>query len=285
MSPQTDLASGLDLELCLTEFLGRGEALDVIEQLLRARAPQWSSHLSVWPTDVDGILVESEGSFRKAVLTGAIERGPLYRQLVESFGPGDERVFGTVEVRGADPSLTVVVDLDERILIRGGQNFGNSIDFEVRSSPVDGAPAAAWMEETCRKACLTLPVAWARAGTPGEYWAKAMSTTPRIQAIGRDFSRYLPGLFWLNFFGKQYCDLIGEEKLLQCPASSAERLGDGILVVLYEDPYAWQTNEYQEKERETIDDIGTLYFFSKDHPDRITVAPSWSSFPPRSGRG
>ena len=26
-----------------------------------------------------------------------------------------------------------------------------------------------------------------------------MSDTPRVEAVGRDFGRFLPGVFWLNF--------------------------------------------------------------------------------------
>jgi hypothetical protein len=39
-----------------------------------------------------------------------------------------------------------------------------------------------------------------------------MSESPRAEAVGRDFGRYLPGVFWLNFFGPDYTDRIGPER-------------------------------------------------------------------------
>lgn len=35
-----------------------------------------------------------------------------------------------------------------------------------------------------------------------------MITTPRIQAVSRDISQFLPGLYWLNYFGPAYRDLM-----------------------------------------------------------------------------
>jgi hypothetical protein len=50
-----------------------------------------------------------------------------------------------------------------------------------------------------------------------------MSEGPRIEAVGCDFGRFLPGLFWLNFFGRPYRGLIGDAHLRSTPAGRGRR--------------------------------------------------------------
>ena len=111
----------------------------------------------------------------------------------------------------------------------------------------------------------------------GQYRAKVMSERPVVRAVGRDFSRFLPGLFWLNFFGPRYVDLIGEERLQSSPANTIEEVDGGLLLGLGDDPGQWNSAKRRQTERAVLDAIGHDFFFSADAPGRATRAPSWLS--------
>jgi hypothetical protein len=76
--------------------------------------------------------------------------------------------------------------------------------------------------------------AWGAVSSREEYDAKVMSDGPGVAAIGRDFGRFLPGLFTLNFFGPPWVDLVGRERLLGAPGARA--VGDGVLIAAGDDP-------------------------------------------------
>jgi hypothetical protein len=84
------------------------------------------------------------------------------------------------------------------------------------------------------------------------------------RAVGVKLDVSLPGLYWLNYFGRPYLDLIGEDRLLSAPALSARTLGNGVLVALDKSPVNWQTRAYREREEATIIHIGSDYFFLRD---------------------
>lgn len=107
-----------------------------------------------------------------------------------------------------------------------------------------------------------------------EYDSKNMSREGGgVQAIGIDVSKYLPGIYWLNFFGKPYRVLIGQERLLTCPAQSVQQLDDGVLVSLSTDPTEWDSSEYRDRERRVIEHLGNQYFFDRNNREQSTVAP------------
>jgi hypothetical protein len=99
--------------------------------------------------------------------------------------------------------------------------------------------------------------------------------------MGGDASRHLPGLYWLNFFGKPYCDLMGRERLLSAPVAEVLEMGDGILLRLADDPRKWSSLEYKAAERRVLEHIGSQYFFLKDQPNRKTIAPDFDLSPLR----
>jgi hypothetical protein len=80
----------------------------------------------------------------KALLAAASERGPTYRVLVERHGrPRFERCFGSAELRGAGPELTVVVSVDEWVL---RDELGLSGSIRLRgSSPTASSVSERWV--------------------------------------------------------------------------------------------------------------------------------------------
>lgn len=92
--------------------------------------------------------------------------------------------------------------------------------------------------------------------------------------MGRDFGRFLPGLFTSNFFGPPYVELIGREQLLSAPAARA--VGDGVLITIGDDPRDWDTPQQREREEAVLDHLGHEYFFSKTAMAETTKAPPWT---------
>jgi hypothetical protein len=272
----------LDCEIVFDRYIGVGDALDVLQDVLVTLAPRWVSQLRIWrgPRDQRPIDITQRGALGTAVMAAVSERGPTYQSLVDRHGvPPFERLAGSAELRGSGPELVVVVSADTMVVSPLGvkQQLGNRIAVQVRRPRVDGSPGAAWLEEAFEMLCARLSPAWGWAGHAREYWAKVMTDAPRVEAVGRDFGRFLPGVFWLNFFGRRYRELIGIDRLQSAPAESVAVIDDGVLIAIATDPGAWDTPEYAVSEQQVQDRLGTELFFSKAEPGRLTVAPDWNS--------
>ena len=84
-----------------------------------------------------------------------------------------------------------------------------------------------------------------------------------MYAIGADVNHEIPGLYWLNYFGGPYVELIGRERLLlaglrseaggRWRIDSARRVGR-----------SWQSRAYR-REQAVIAHLGKQYFF------RVTI--------------
>lgn len=272
----------LDGELVFDRYVGSGGDLDTLQAALREFAPRWSSklrlwigHKDQWPIDVNHV-----GALKSAVVCAAGERGATYRGLVERQGrPPLERLMGSAELRGASPELVMVVSIDEMVLSPLGakKKLGNSLVLQVRRPKVEGRTGEVWLREAFETLCCELSPAWGSSHHVAEYWAKVMSDPPRVEAIGRDFGRFLPGLFWLNFLGGPYRELLGDDRLRATPSGYLTALGDGVLVALGNDPLAWDTPEYVSREQQVRDHLGAELFFSRAEPDRPTIVPPWDS--------
>jgi len=71
----------------------------------------------------------------------------------------------------------------------------------------------------------------------------------------------LPGLFWANFFGPEYVDLLGREKLLSSPVHEVRQLQDGgLLLLLSESPFDAPRSEYQAQKKRFYDYLGDDVF-------------------------
>jgi hypothetical protein len=150
------------------------------------------------------------------------------------------------------------------------------VTFQVRKAKVDGVDSIAWCHELFRALCEHLSPWHGIAQMLDEFYAKNISHEGGgTRAVGRDISRYLPGLYWLNFFGRPYRDFIGRERLLTAPAHEVKELDSGVLLSIHKDAKAWNTLAYQAKEEQILQHIGHEYFFSKSDPNRTTTAPDF----------
>ncbi len=274
--------SDLDCEMVFDRYLGIDDTLNALQEALVALAPRWVPNLRVWrgPRDQRPINTQQKGALSTAVMACAAERGPTYQALVDQHGaPPFGRLAGSAELRGSGPDLVVVVSVDTMVASPLGARWqlGNRIALQVRRPRVGRVPSGTWLFEAFGCLCANLLPAWGWAGHPGEYWAKVMSDPPRVEAVGRDFGQFLPGVFWLNFFGSRYRELIGDDRLRSAPAEKVMPLDGGTLIEIAGDPPSWDSPEYAANEQRIRSHLGTELFFSKGEPERLTIAPDWDA--------
>lgn len=94
------------------------------------------------------------------------------------------------------------------------------------------------------------------------------------KAVGVDWEKYLPGVYWCNFFGKEYVEWFGRKKVLSTPCLDLKELEyGGVRILTYENPLVYQTKEALEAERKIIKHLGEDAFFDIFDMDRPTIAP------------
>jgi hypothetical protein len=256
---------GLDVELAYDRLID-GE-ITTLEHVLREAAPKWSSDLRIQlePREHEPV---GERPLRDAIAAAAGARGPTYDALVAEHGGVDERLSGSAEVRGASPELVVVVSIDERPFWRigGALTLRNHISLQIRRAKVERRAAGEWALDVLRELCERTSPTWGSVYDIDEYDAKVMSDGPGVAAVGRDFARFLPGVFAANFFGAPYVELIGRERLLGAPGAEVAAVDDGVLVV---------RDGGREADDRLLDHLGREHFFAKPHPPDPSRAPAW----------
>jgi hypothetical protein len=269
----------LDVTVECDGFLLAEGRLGKVQELLCEVAPRWSTGLHVWLEDAPKkrIDVSVPGALGSAVESAATERGPFFAELEQRFGAvTSSRIWGGAELHGSDKSLILVVEVDEEVFQRIGEAWlwANHLTLQVCRPRVDDVDAINWSANTFEMLCQLLSPAWGHAQITAEYDAKNISREGGgMRAVGVDISRALPGIYWLNFYGRTCRDRIGRERLLTAPAAQVREVDDGVLLMLHPDPAAWDTPEYKATEGRVLEHLGPHYFFSKEAPDRQTVPP------------
>lgn len=264
-------------------FLFQEGQLDEVQRVLREHAPEWSKQARMWRSrnDQKPVDLARPGALEQLIREdeARLAASPIRKVLDAEMGPRRyPRFLGSAELRGQGDALTVVVSVDEYALAPLGKEwiFGNEVSLQVRRSKVEGVDAVAWSAEMFQALCGALPSLYGDIHSSDEYDAKNMSHEGGgLEAVGVDASKHLPGLYWLNFFGKPYCDLIGRDRLLSAPAAETREVNEGVLLRLFDDPRKWASPEYKAVERRVLDHIGPQYFFSKDQLNRKTTAPDF----------
>ena len=154
---------------------------------------------------------------------------------------------------------------------------GRCDTLQVRRATVERRPGKDWLSAAFTSLAAELSPAWGYAAHLAEYWAKVRCDPPRIEAVGRDFGRSLPGLFWRNHFGRRLTELVGLERLASLPAGQSTPAGDGVLVSLGTDPLAWDTPEHAILEQRVRDHLGPDLFYTKAEPTRPTIIPDFAT--------
>jgi hypothetical protein len=92
--------------------------------------------------------------------------------------------------------------------------------------------------------------------------------------FGGDTRSGIPGVYWANFFGRIYVEMIGRQKFLSAPCFQREELEDGgFLLLTSENPLDWDKPEVQELRKAMRDHLGYEYFCDIKNPDRKCKIP------------
>src|SRR2546430_3911860 len=164
----------IDLTLYLNSSLFSGTHLQSFQDSLLRFAPEWASELHLWRFREPRLTIDAsrEGAIQSVVLSKGLERGKLFERIQElapSALPG--RRFGSIELRGGNQELTVVLEFDDWVFRPLGPSWipGNSIEIQVRSSLVEGRRARSWVEECFSHCCATLDPFFGFARASDEY--------------------------------------------------------------------------------------------------------------------
>lgn len=267
----------LDLSVRMSRSLLHSEDLHVLPRLLEQHASPWRECLHVHR---HGRRIELEQGFAESVISIATERGETFREMVKRYGPGPSaRQTGSIELRGCDDSLIVVIGVDDWVFAPSAGRYlvGNSISFQFCRARCCGVASEALARTLATACCEEMSVLHASGQRLAERDAKNMDFSSGAMAIGVDISRYLPGLYWLNYFGAAHCDLIGRERLLTAPAFDVRPVGDGVLLQVDEAPESWDAES--SNNQAVMRHIGEEFFFLREQMDRVTRAPDFGLEP------
>ncbi len=92
-----------------------------------------------------------------------------------------------------------------------------------------------------------------------------------------DLRYSLPGVFWANFFGPAYVNLIGKEKFLTAPVYFKEELENGgFLLLTTPSPFDYSLPETSIIAHNLIKHLGQDSFFDKTQPNKIYYVPDFN---------
>lgn len=297
MSPAADTLFTLDANT-RTPMLDRS-SIQRIQSLLRSLAPRWSAKMRLV---LDEGRVERMDADDPDALGEAIVRTASPRRF-DDPGQGLAGMWslGTA-IGGGTDEFEVFLNFTrghaherehhdvarETGLWRVGRSwaFCNHIGLQIFSKTVEGESAAVWARRFMVTLLGTLTFDHAFACARGEFELHNLDRAGGgLRAVGRDISRYLPGLYWLNYFGDVYCRLMDRERIRTAPAFAVDDLGSGILLQLSAAPAEWATPAYQARRESVLDHLGQRFFFSREHPEQPAEAPDFgipTALPPAS---
>lgn len=254
-----------DIQLVIKFFLEEPcferEQLDTLQEILKKHLPIWSGTLVV-AKDEDSDEFERIGN--DGNLFEAICRiSPISRRTRECG------------LRGAYDGLTFFISHKQSTI----PPLSNSYHIEIYGlSKIEKKEVREWVYEFFKDFTASFSVRYGNARLSEEFNAKNMiDDETGCRAIGVNLQYTIPGLYWLNYFGTPYVNLIQREKLVSAPAYEVFENSGGVMIALDETPLQWQEESYKARERQVVEHLGTQYFFDRNEPDRKTIAPDFDS--------
>jgi hypothetical protein len=242
------------------------QTIDRLCEALLLNAPEWSRNVTAW---------EPQRSKRQTI--DLTDTGLFAHLICERTRTLSGPNTGSVDLRGQKRDFAIVVRVGDKPLhlIGGKLLMNNSIWIEVFSRKIEGVDADLWAERMFRALAESTAPVWGAVYMQTEYWEKVMETKPSIWAVGRDFSRFLPGLFAVNYFGQIYVKLMGESAFHRLAArGQAASTGSGW-VVNVAPPRHWNNAEMNASYAAALETLGGHHFFDNSNKDAPTSAPSW----------
>lgn len=237
------------MELRRSLFESRSE-LRAFQALLIEKAPQWSRSVRNhwWAGRDTSVDFSDPDSLWVSLLQMGDETAP------RRDAGREPRRLAFMELRGANRAFDVVVSADDAVLSSTGSAkiIGNDVAIQVRAASVDGQSAIRWSRQVFEIACSLLSAAYGHMHCMAEYEAKNIRRSEgTIAAVGVDRDRYLPGIYWHNYFDEEVIAAIG----LDCDrieGLEVERLDEGLFIRVAEDPAQWNSEEYQARVQQVV---------------------------------
>ena len=123
--------------------------------------------------------------------------------------------------------------------------WSNSICGRISRAVVEGIARQEWLLRFTHRLAAQTDIVWGAGYHHAEFAATNLDTSQGIRALGRDVRQFLPGIYWLNVYGRPYRDLIGTGRLLSAPAAAVEDIGSRVIVQAYRDAEDWAANQAQ----------------------------------------
>lgn len=84
----------------------------------------------------------------------------------------------------------------------------------------------------------------------------------------------LSGIYWGNFFGKDYVQWFGTKKIESTPCYGLEKIGtNGLLVISSESPLDYENPTTIQKEKSILDYLDKDTFFNIENPTKKCITP------------
>lgn len=260
------------------KFLGGADGIARIQEILRGLIPKvLEETLYDWAEDLPWfrrkkLCLSEPGALFRLVQSERERLRPIFERYNRKLGPLirggtlPERDTGAIHVVSRDESHSVAFGYDEfGVLPRANElrNFLSIVRYR-QAVPERSEDLTSLADYICRNVLSNDLFEWTYCCIGEEYEANNMDFGGGgARALGRDFSKTLPGFYWGNYFGPFLIDTLGPAKFASVPGCKVERLGPGIFVSNELPPDEWQSAEYQRNRIAAMEHLGRHFFFEK----------------------
>jgi hypothetical protein len=131
----------IDIKLVYARDIAGDGTLTAFEDLLRRSAPGWCQTMRIWTSNREQTPVRP-GRLRAEIIDDFTDDRPISPLVTHPPPPESLRRFGTAELRGATPDLTLVISTDAFPYSRrsGKPALDNGITAQVRRPKVAARP-------------------------------------------------------------------------------------------------------------------------------------------------
>ena len=246
------------IKIVLEESLFEKRQLDIFQNILLDKLTVWSESIKILPTENSPCI-------------GFLEEHNTLFEAIHEICPLSKYGLGNAILHGSYKGIYFYL-YNSRDLFTPNNNL---ISIEIlKILEIEGQDIREWIVDFFTEIITLLPVRYGRACLDSEFRSKNY-IEPSFKGV--NLYESLPGLYWLNYLGIPYIKMIGEEKIIHSGAYSINQYNGGVLLGLDENPFNWNTEEYQDCEQQVLEKIGCQYFFMKNKPDQVTVTPDFAT--------
>lgn len=270
----------LVINLHTKEFLFNPEKIRRIQRVVEKFAPKWSETLSIRSIEkATEFKLKDSDSLYSAMKKEYedIEKpfGDSIHKVLGSVGPEGEnlvRINGMQTISGSYKGLKMNISFDEIQLHQSIRQSPSGISFWITRKEIEGKDANYWAEEIFIALIKVLPSVYGEIYIFEESRSKGYITYKDDKGtieMGINHPSKFDGLYWINYFGKNLCDLIGKSNLLSSPCYEIKKIGDGVMLKLDSLPQNWQTPKYRKREAQVKNHLGKEYFVTSLDKQKI----------------